>query len=278
MHGICWKNRRGRALLLVTMLLLCCLLSACGKKKKKTDTETNATPSVTATPTAIPYGPKEAALSDEAKTIYQFETPKSGDIVVKINVKKYGTICIKLFPNEAPKAVENFTTLATQGCYENVKFARIIADYLVQSATAQGYTSSIYGGGFEVETSDKLRPVRGALCMADASEDGTNTSSFYIVVTKGNLLRSLSDPLDARYQITFADYLEEAYNTKLSEEQLDFYYTYGGAPWLYGHQTVFGQVYDGFDVLDALSEAKVTSKCVPNPGIFIESVTVETIP
>ena len=77
--------------------------------------------------------------------------------------------------------------------------------------------------------------------------------------------------------MTFSDYLKEAYNTKLTEEQLNFYYTYGGAPWLYGHQTVFGQVVDGFDVLDTISEAKVTSHCVPNPGIFIESVTVEVV-
>ena len=258
----------------MTMLLLCCLLCACGKKKEKK----KDTPDDTPTPTGAPYsGKTEATLSEEAKDIYQFADLQPGDIIVKITVKKYGTISIKLFPNEAPKAVENFTTLAKQGCYENVKLARIVADYLIQSSTAQGYTTSIYGGGFEVETSDKLRPVRGALCMADAAEDGTNTSSFYIVSTKPELLRSLSEPLDARYQMTFSDYLEEAYNTKLSEEDLEFYYTYGGAPWIYGHQTVFGQVYDGFDVLDSISEAKVTSQCVPNPGVFIEKITVETV-
>lgn len=275
MYCIYRKNRRGRALLLVTMLLLCCLLVACGKKKKQTKTEE---PQPSVTPSQGPSGQHEASQTEDAKKMYQFSEPKSGDTIVKITVKKYGTICIKLFPDEAPKAVENFVTLASQGCYENVKFSRVIADYLIQSSTAMGYATSIYGGGFEIETSDRLRPARGALCMADASEDGTNTSSFYIIVTKASLLRSLSDPLDARYHITFADYLEEAYNTKLSAEQLEFYYTYGGAPWLYGHQTVFGQVYDGFDVLDSISEAKVTSQCVPNPGIFIENVTVETVP
>ena len=114
--------------------------------------------------------------------------------------------------------------------------------------------------------------------MADAGEDGTNTSSFYFVCTKPATIQSLSEPLDARYQMTFPEYLEEAYNTKMTEEDLQFYYTYGGAPWLYGHPTVFGQVYAGFDVLDSLCEARVTSKCVPNPGIFIESVTVEVLP
>lgn len=266
------KQKRSGWALRITMLIFCLCLCACGKKKKPTE---EATP----TPTESGRrGSSEASLSDDAQKIYQFAAPQSGDIIVKITVKKYGTISIKLFPDEAPKAVGNFKTLAEQGCYENVKFARIIADYMVQSATAQGYQSSIYGGGFDVETSDKLMPVRGAVCMADAGEDGTNTSSFFIIQTKPSLLKSLSEPLDARYQMTFGDYLKEAYNTKLTESQLEYFYTYGGAPWLYGHQTVFGQVYDGFDVLDTLCEAKVTSKCVPNPGIFIESVTVETVP
>ena len=260
-------------------LLLMMSLCGCKKDPKKQDgnpadkqEQQNTTPSPYATSS------KEATLSEEAKRIYQFADPKSGDTVVKITIKKYGTISIKLFPEEAPKAVENFTTLAKQGCYENVKLSRVVADYIIQSATAMGYQSSIYGGGFEQETSEQLKPVRGALCMADSGEEGTITTSFFIVSTKPSVLQSLSEPLDARYQMTVSEYLQEAYNTKMSEEELGYYYTYGGAPWLYGHQTVFGQVYDGFDVLDSICEARVTSKCVPNPGIFIESITVETLP
>lgn len=265
------QMRRRRVLFFLTMLILCVLLCGCKKKNKKT------TPTPEPTPTESVGTPTEASQTEEAQKIYQFAAPKTGDILVKITVKKYGTITIKLFPDEAPKAVENFKKLAEQGCYDGVKFSRVVADFMIQSGTAQGYTSSVFGGGFEVETSDRLMPVRGALCMADTGEDGTNTSSFFIVQTKASVLRNLEEPLDARYQLTFKDYLSEAYNTKLSDDQLNFYYTYGGAPWLYGHQTVFGQVTDGFDVLDMISEAKVTSHCVPNPGIFIESIKVETV-
>ena len=266
-------KRRIRRLIAVTVLAVMsiCVLSSCGKKKKTTPTPT---PAETATPTP---GKQEASQSVDAQKIYQFAAPQSGDIVATITVKKYGTIKVKLFPNEAPKAVENFVELAEQGCYNGVKFARIVEDYMVQSSTAQGYSGSIYGGGFAIETSENLMPVRGALCMADAGEDGTNTSSFFFVATKASTLQSLEEPLDARYQITFSDYLSEAYHTDLTETQLQFFYTYGGAPWLYGHQTVFGQIIEGFDVLDTLCEAKVTSKCVPNPGIFIESVTITKI-
>lgn len=270
MDRIC--KRRMRRLIAVTVLaVMCiCMLSSCGKKKKTTPTPTPGQ----ATPTP---GKQEASQSLDAQKIYQFSAPQSGDIIATISVKKYGTIKVKLFPNEAPKAVENFVELAEQGCYNGVKLSRIVEDYIVQSSTAQGYSGSIYGGGFAVETSEDLMPVRGALCMADAGEDGTNTSSFFFVATKASTLQSLEEPLDARYQITFSDYLSEAYHTDLTEKQLQFFYTYGGAPWLYGHQTVFGQIIEGFDVLDTLCEAKVTSKCVPNPGIFIESVTITKV-
>ncbi len=272
------SSRKTTLICLIGLTLVLCL-SGCKKDSKKNATsDTNNQQQQNTTPSPVVSSAKEATLSEEAKRIYQFADPKSGDTIVKITVKKYGTICIKLFPEEAPKAVENFTTLARQGCYENVKFSRVVADYIIQSATAQGYQSSIFGGGFEQETSDKLKPVRGALCMADAGEEGTITTSFYIVATKPSILQTLDEPLDARYQMTFSEYLQEAYHTKMSEDELNYYYTYGGAPWLYGHQTVFGQVYDGFDVLDSILEARVTSKCVPNPGIFIESVTVETLP
>ena len=267
-----YKSRIRRLIAVTVLAVMCiCVLSSCGKKKKTTPTPT---PAETATPTP---GKQEASQSVDAQKIYQFAAPQSGDIVATIMVKKYGTIKVRLFPNEAPKAVENFVELAEQGCYNGVKFARIVEDYIVQSSTAQGYSGSIYGGGFAIETSENLMPVRGALCMADAGEDGTNTSSFFFVATKASTLQSLEEPLDARYQITFSDYLSEAYHTDLTEKQLQFFYTYGGAPWLYGHQTVFGQIIEGFDVLDTLCEAKVTSKCVPNPGIFIESVTITKI-
>ena len=267
-----YKSRIRRLIAVTVLAVMCiCVLSSCGKKKKTTPTPT---PAETATPTP---GKQEASQSVDAQKIYQFAAPQSGDIIATITVKKYGTIKVKLFPNEAPKAVENFVELAEQGCYNGVKFARIVENYMVQSSTAQGYSGSIYGGGFAIETSENLMPVRGALCMADAGEDGTNTSSFFFVATKASTLQSLEEPLDARYQITFSDYLSEAYHTDLTEKQLQFFYTYGGAPWLYGHQTVFGQIIEGFDVLDTLCEAKVTSKCVPNPGIFIESVTITKI-
>ena len=113
-------KRRIRRLIAVTVLaVMCiCVLSSCGKKKKTTPTPT---PAETATPTP---GKQEASQSVDAQKIYQFAAPQSGDIVATITVKKYGTIKVKLFPNEAPKAVENFVELAEQGYlyYSNLTY------------------------------------------------------------------------------------------------------------------------------------------------------------
>ena len=56
-------------------------------------------------------------------------------------------------------------------------------------------------------------------------------------------------------QDTFSDYIKFGYKTELTRDELETYREYGGAPWLDGHTAVFGQAYDGLDVLDAVIAA-----------------------
>ncbi len=182
---------------------------------------------------------------------------------------------MRLFSKEAPKAVENFTTLAKEGYFDGMKINRVMEDYLVQSGSPDGESGkSIYGSGFENEISDKLIPARGALCMANMGTDGTNTSQFFLLQTRAKIIRSLADPLDNRYHMTFEAYLKEAYGTEMTKEQLAPYATYGGAPWLYGHHTVFGQIYQGYEILDKLNHVKVNSKLKPKPVVTIEAIRI----
>lgn len=251
-------------------------LNACGEEPAKTAEGDSVTPvGTTGEPAQITE--EEPALSEQAQNEYQFRQPVKGDTCAEFVISGYGSILVRLFPEEAPKAVKNFTSLAEDGYYDNMKIDRVIADYLVQSGSPDGTSGeSIYGGGFENEISEKLIPARGALCMANFGEDGTNTSQFFLVQTKSEVVRALAEPLENRYHMSLREYFNEAYQTELSEEELKRYETYGGAPWLSGHHTVFGQIYDGYSVLDQLSEAKVTSKLKPNPSITIETVRIFT--
>ena len=91
----------------------------------------------------------------------------------------HGTIELELFPDDAPKTVENFVKLARDGFYDGVIFHRVIEDFMIQGGDPTGTGSGGPGYQFEDEAND--HPVeRGALAMANAGPN-TNGSQFFIV-------------------------------------------------------------------------------------------------
>ena len=90
-----------------------------------------------------------------------------------------GAIELELYPDDAPKTVENFTKLAREGFYEGVIFHRVIPDFMVQGGDPTGTGSGGPGYEFEDEINEH-RVERGALAMANAGP-GTNGSQFFIV-------------------------------------------------------------------------------------------------
>jgi cyclophilin family peptidyl-prolyl cis-trans isomerase len=90
-----------------------------------------------------------------------------------------GAVELRLFPDEAPKTVENFTKLAGEGFYDGLTFHRVIPDFMVQSGCPRGDGTGGPGYQFEDEFNDH-KVVRGALAMANAGPN-TNGSQFFIV-------------------------------------------------------------------------------------------------
>ena len=90
-----------------------------------------------------------------------------------------GPIAIELFPEDAPKTVENFVGLASKGFYDGLTFHRVIPDFMVQAGCPQGDGTGGPGYTFEDEA-NQHRVVRGALAMANAGPN-TNGSQFFIV-------------------------------------------------------------------------------------------------
>src|SRR6476659_6551754 len=94
----------------------------------------------------------------------------------------HGAIELELFDEDAPKTVENFRKLASDGFYDGIVFHRIIKDFMIQGGCPQGTGRGGPGYTFEDEFND-YKIARGALAMANAGPN-TNGSQFFIVTTE----------------------------------------------------------------------------------------------
>jgi cyclophilin family peptidyl-prolyl cis-trans isomerase len=93
-----------------------------------------------------------------------------------------GAVDLELFPEEAPKTVENFTKLAGEGFYDGLTFHRVIPAFMIQGGCPTGDGTGGPGYTFEDEFNEHS-VVRGALAMANAGPN-TNGSQFFIVTAE----------------------------------------------------------------------------------------------
>lgn len=191
----------------------------------------------------------------------QLTEPVSGDTVAVMHTT-LGDIKIKLFASKTPKTVENFTKHAENGYYNGLKFHRIIKDFMIQGGDPLGNGTggeSIWGGKFEDEFDPELHNLRGALSMANAGPN-TNGSQFFIVQAKETPAQMLEQ---------MKDLADNGFPPEITEA----YAKMGGTPWLDFRHTVFGQVYEGMDVVDAIAEAETVND-VPCEDVLINSIDI----
>jgi cyclophilin family peptidyl-prolyl cis-trans isomerase len=114
-----------------------------------------------------------------------------------------GPIVVELFDEDAPKTVENFRKLSTDGFYDGLAFHRVIKDFMIQGGCPEGTGTGGPGYTFEDEFNDH-KVERGALAMANAGPN-TNGSQFFIVTTdaapwldgKHTVFGKITDGMDA---------------------------------------------------------------------------------
>lgn len=196
------------------------------------------------------------ACGKEEDHLLQFSPLQPGDPIAIMDTD-LGEIRLRLFPKQAPLAVESFQRHVQAGDYDGMEFHRIIGQFMIQSGDI-GSTDPYY----EDEFSTQLWNFRGALSMANTGREDTNSTQFFIVQagSDSEMFQQVKEQLAQ----------EEAY----PQEVLDKYMELGGAPWLDGKHTVFGYVYQGIEVVDQISQVQTDADYRPVEPVRIRSVTI----
>ena len=206
-------------LILITVLMSSLVLVGCGNttSSNKEDSDTSAAKS-------------ESNDTDSTKKNEYLP-------VATITVDGYGVIEAELYPELAPNTVDNFIDLANKGFYNNLKFHRIIKDFMIQGGDPKGDGTG--GPGYSIEGeftsngfANSLKHTKGVLSMA-RSQDPNSAGSQYFIMTK-------------------------------EASHLD------------GDYAAFGKVISGLDVVEKIENVKTVSKDAPKEDVIIKSITVDT--
>ncbi|WHY61173.1 peptidylprolyl isomerase [Cytobacillus firmus] len=237
--------------MLTPILILMFILSACGTSTEKEADNANGSETE-----------EKQTNNQSSETPDNFpqltEEVQGNERLVEMQTSK-GNIKIKLFPDQAPKAVENFIKHSEDGYYDGLIFHRVIQDFMIQGGDPEGTGmggESIYGEAFEDEFSNELYNIRGALSMANSGPN-TNGSQFFIVQN------TALDP-SLKEQMEKAGYPEEIIKA----------YEKGGTPWLDNKHTVFGQVVEGMDIVDSIAAVETAEQDKPAEDVVIEKIEV----
>lgn len=234
---------------------------------------------------------------------FQLDMPQEGETIAIVHTS-VGDITLRLFPEQAPKAVTNFINLAKEGKYDNTAFHRVVRDFIIQGGHCGDDENNVngtssYGSNFEDEFCDKLFNIRGAVSMANNGTD-SNGSQFFINQTDAETFSSEGgwaklDGMWSEVKTQLSNYKDSdllsafiqkngnnCYNTDIvSQEIRTLYETYGGNAYLDGAynavdrgHTVFAQVIDGMDVVDKIAVVQVDDENTPLESIIIESVEI----
>ncbi len=222
---------------------------------------------------------KEALFTD-GTSFPQLEEPEACEEIAVIKTN-YGEMKFKLCPEEAPKAVENFVTHSKDGYYDNLIFHRVIENFMIQGGDPNGDGTggaSIWGDKFEDEFTGDMYHFRGALCMANSGDD-TNGSQFYIVQNPtiyDGYFEYVQQVVDeyGDNEILYNSQTGKIFRTNYSEEAKAHYNELGGTPDLDFGYTIFGQLIEGFDVLDSIAACETDENDKPVEDVVIESIEI----
>lgn len=202
--------------------------------------------------------------------LIQYKVPDDDTPVVIFETTK-GTMKAVLFEDEAPNFCEYFIDLVESGYYDNTYYFLVETE---QKAYAFGGAKAPNGEdtddtdkkNLEPETSKDLWPFRGALCTYGREKGVFNkrnvTGSRIVFVNSVEFTDEFKAEMES---------IEDA-----NELILNAFFDHGGVPNFSQQFTLFGQIYDGFDVLDAIHTIEVDDNNMPIEEVKIIKATMST--
>ena len=190
----------------------------------------------------------------------QLQMPEVGEEIAVITTNM-GVMKLRLFPDVAPMAVENFTILAKEGFYDGIRFTRIERTYLIQMEKHEDYNNGEYSfaGFFEDEFDENYGHITGAVGIAQSRED--KDSSFLHIISQAGL------------EEEYIEVMREMDKDKRSKDMIDAYEVMGGIPGWDGKYVIFAQVFYGIDTLMKINKVEMD----PINNEPIKDVIIETI-
>ena len=153
-----------------------------------------------------------------------------------IEIRKFGTIEVELYPDIAPISVDNFVQLARKGFYNGLTFHRVIRGFMIQGGCPKGNGTG--GPGYSIKgefaangINNPLKHTRGVISMARAMDPNSAGSQFFIM--------------------------------------------HQDAPHLDGQYAAFGKTIKGIEVVDAIASVDTNFYDMPLEKVIIERITIE---
>lgn len=219
-------------------------------------------------------------LDFETIEFVQFDEPQNGDTIAVIETT-LGDIRAVLYPEYSPNAVQNFIELAESGYYDNTYVFH--AEEGIYSAVGCPQKDGTLPDGYdksrelvEMELNQNLWPFKGAICSMTTTVD-QNLWDYL----KGEATYYCGSRFSILNTIEFTDEVkEEIYSYTTDTKIPDAFIEHGGIPNFSQQVTVIGQTYEGFDVVEALTNVEVEvgedgKSKIPVEDIMIKSVRIE---
>jgi len=241
-------------------------------------------------PTPLPW-PLAEDVYERRPVLLQLTPLTPGEQLVILHTNK-GDVKVRLFPQVAPLAVQNFLTHAQNGFYDGLIFHRVIPGFMIQGGCSLGTGTgggTIWGTGIGPEHNYDVWHFHGALAMAQSGAPNSIGSQFYIVHSSsldGGFRQMFQGALDGEiYEVMWEseDGRSLLVGDFYSREFFEHFLEVGGTPFLdfpfnnsgpnFGH-TVFGHVVTGMDVVDAIANVERNAYDRPLEDVIIERTSV----